>query len=329
MIDDNQVLQALEKMKAYAAMKGRQSQAPRDQGNPVEADLQTIETWGKDTNDSGAAWGQRKQAESQENIKHADKWQAVVKKDQQDAAADSDFRSKLDLKKIKGEIQEKLSKYVKALQALGQAGEPGFEQKAAASASEAKAAQKYMDENLEKSLKQTAEKAAAARERNQRVAAQAEDKANASRKWQQDYGNRPEKMGAGQRADVESALDRVGEAAQQLASELEAFDGKSAPSVAQLRKVQEWAKRLKPKVSTATGPAAANVKADAVAGAGEARAAFKAGAEAQHGIEGEANKNVDLFQRWVAQNNRRAREWINSTSEPHKKWAAAWMKGNG
>lgn len=329
MIDDNQVLQALEKMKAYAAMKGRQSQAPRDQGNPVESDLQTIETWGKDTSDSGAAWGQRKQAESQENIKQSEKWQAVVKKDQQDAAADEQFRSKLDLKKIKGEIQEQLSKYVKALQSLGQAGEPGFEQKAAASASEAKAAQKYVDENLEKSLKQTAEKAAGARQRNQRVAAQAEDKANASRQWQQEYGNRPEKLGAGQRADVESALDRVGDAAQQFASELEAFNGKAAPTVAQLRKVQDWAKRLKPKVSTATGPAGASVKADAVAGAGEARTAFKSAAEYQNNVEGEANKSIDLFQRWVAENNRRAREWINSTSEPHKKWAAAWMKGNG
>ncbi|MFN0137602.1 MAG: hypothetical protein ACKVS9_15975 [Phycisphaerae bacterium] len=328
MIEDAQVLQAIEKMKAYSAYKGRQMKSPQGGGPTADADLRTIEMWANDPNDSGAAWGEKKQAESRENAKQSEKWNDVVRKDKQQADADADFRSKLDLKKVKEEIKDSLAKYVKALQSLGQAGEPGFEAKGAAASNDAKSAEKYVDGNLEKTLKENAEKEAASRRRNQRVADEANAKNEESKKWQSEYGNNPDKMGAGQRADVERALDNVAQLAEQRVAEIEPFGPKAANAVAGLNKVQDWAKKLKPKVATKP-PGAAAVKNEAKAGVVDARAAFKSADQFQSGVETDANGSMDLFQRWTAQNNARAKEWINSSSAPHKAWAEAWMKSKG
>lgn len=325
MIEDAQVMQAAEKMKAYSAYKGRQMKSPQKPGPTAESELRTVETWANDPNDSGAAWGSKKQAEAREDQKQADKWKDVVRQDEKKAAADADFKSKLDLGKIKDEIKNKLAEYVKALQALGQAGEPGFEAHAAAKANEAKSAEKFVDQNLEKQIKADEARAAEARQRNQRISKEADAKAEQSKAWQKEFGDQPDKFGAGQRADVEAALDKISELAGQRIAEIEPLGGKAANAVAGLQKVQEWCKKLKPKVGTKP-PGVGAVKNDAKAGVADARAAFKEADKFQDALEADAEKHIDLFQKWTAQNNERAKEWINSSSAPHKAWAEAWLK---
>lgn len=332
-IDDRQMLQALEKLKAYNSYKSKQSQKPVGPGAPktgrgVDQDLNTVETWSNDVNNDGAAWGQKKQQESDQKIKDSEKWNDIVRQDEKDAAEEADFRSKLDLEKVKAEMKAKIDEHVKGLQAMGEAGEPGFKGKAAQAKGQAADAKKYIDENLGKSIDESMKRNAEQRKQHKLIAEEMNKQGEEGKAWKKEYGNQPDKFPKGQQADVEAALDRIGNTAGSTASELAAFGTRAAPHIDAMKKVQAWATKLKPQVGS-QGPALKTAKASAKTGVAEAKNAFANVENFYATVEGEASDNLDLLRKWTDQNNALAKQWINSNSPKHKAWAQAWMKSQG
>jgi hypothetical protein len=323
--NDRAVLASMQKLKAYSGYKARQSQTPPAGGpSASDNDLQTVETWANDPNDSGAAWGEHKQQDSNQKVRESEAWKEQVRRDDQDAAAENDFRSKLDVKAAKEELKKKLDDHVAGLQALADGGEPGFKGKLTATKKETADAKKFLDENFEKSLDNAAKRGAEQRQERKAVAQAMEKRGEEGKKWQADYGDQPGKFPAGQRADVQAALDRISAAAGEMAAEIQPFGATAAPHVERLQKVQAWVAKLKPQVDS-QGPALKAAKALGASGAAEARSTF-AGVEAfQAGLEGEASDNLELFRRWTDENNRLAKQWANSPSEKHRQWAQNWM----
>lgn len=323
--NDRAMLGALQKLKAYSGQKARQSQAPpsTDTG-AADSDLQTVETWAKDTTDSGAAWGERKQQESNQKVRESEAWKEQVRRDDAEAAAEADFRSKLDVKAVKDELKKKLDDHVKGLQVLADGGEPGFKGKLAATQKETAEAKKYIDENLEKSLDASAKRSAEQRQQRKLIAGDMEKRGEEGKKWQAEYGGQPGKFPAGQQAEVEASLDRLSETAGRMIGEIEPFGTGAAPHVASLKKVQAWAAQLKPQV-TAQGPALKAAKSLGAGGAADARVAFSKAEAFSAAMEGEASDNLETFRRWSDENTRLAKKWIKSNSPKHRQWAQDWM----
>jgi hypothetical protein len=324
--DDRAMMQALQQLKSYTGYKARQTQKPVGEPSPIENDLTTIETWADDAADDGTAWGDNKEAESNRQINEGDKWNERVRQDEQQAAAEADQRSKLDVKQLKEELKTKLDEHAEAYKALAEAGDPDFKKKLPLVKRETEEAKQFIDQNLEKSLEDNAKRNAERRLKRKQIAERAGKKADEGRKWKAEYGGQPEKLPAGQRADVKAALDRIQQVAAQQAEELQAFGAKAAPHVASMKKVQDWAAKLKPQVDS-QGADLKTAKASGKSGVAEARTAFTDVENFQNTLEGEASDNVESFSRWSDQNTSWAKEWLNNPPSPkHRQWAEAWMK---
>ncbi len=328
--DDRAMLAVLEKLKAYNNYKARQSQQPvaGPQQQPVDNDLKLVETWAADAADDGQAWGQHKQQESDQKVREGDAWQRQLEQDDKEAAAEADFRSKLDTAKVKDEIKGKIDEHVKAIKGLAEGGEPGFKGKLVKTRQEAADAKKYLDENLEKSLENAAKRNAQQRENRKAIGEAMKKRGDEGKSWKEKYGNQPDKFPEGQRADVQAALDRIASTASGLAAELQPFGAKAAPHVQSLNKVQQWATTLKPQVA-AQGPALKSAKAGGKAGAAEARTTFARVEQFQSTLESEGSENLDLFRRWTDRNNKTAKLLAASNNPKHQQWAADWMKTQG
>lgn len=324
--DDRAMLQALQQLKSYTGYKARQTQKPVGQPSPIESDLKTIETWADDAADDGTAWSRNKEAEANQQISEGDKWRERVRQDEQQAAIEAEQRSQLDVNKLKEELKTRLDEHAEAYKALAEAGDPDFKKKLPQIRQETEEAKQFIDQNLEKSLEDSAKRSAERRLKRKQIADQAGQKADEGRKWKAEYGGQPEKLPGGQRADVKAALDRIQQVAAQQAEELQAFGAKAAPHVTGMKKVQDWAARLKPQVDS-QGPALKAAKASGKTGVAEARAAFTNVENFQNTLEGEASENVEAFARWSDQNTRWAKEWLSNPPSPkHRQWAEAWMK---
>jgi hypothetical protein len=323
--NDRAVMAAMQKLKAYSGYKARQSQTPTSGGpSASDNDLQTVETWANDPADSGAAWGERKQQDSSQKVRESEAWKEQVRHDDQEAAAENDFRSKLDVKAAKGELKKKLDDHLAGLQTLADGGEPGYKGKLAATRKETADAKKFIDENFEKSLDGAAQRSAEQRQERKAVAQAMEQRGEEGKQWQAEYGDQPGKFPTGQRADVQAALDRINAAAGEMAAEIQPFGASAAAHVERLQKVQAWVAKLKPQIDS-QGAALKAAKALGASGVTETRSTF-AGVEAfQAGLEGEASDNLELFRRWTDENNRLAKQWANSPSEKHRQWAQDWM----
>jgi hypothetical protein len=325
--DDRAMLGVLEKLKSYNNYKARQSQQPvaGPARQPIDGDLKTVETWAADAADDGQAWGQNKQQESDAKVREGDAWDQQLQRDDKEAAAEADFRDKLDPGKIKEELKGKLDDHVAAIKGLADGGEPGFKGKLVKTKQEAAEAKKYLDDNLEKSIEDAAKRNAQQREDRKAIGEAMKKRGEEGKAWKSEYGNQPDKFPEGQRTDVEAALDRIASTAAGLAGELQPFGARAAPHVQSLNKVQQWATDLKPRVA-AQGPALKTAKAGGQAGAADARATFARVESFQSSLESEGGENLDLFRRWTDQNNRLAKTLSTSNNPKHQKWAADWMK---
>lgn len=323
--NDRAVMAAMQKLKAYSACKARQSQTPPAGGpSASDNDLQTVEMWANDAADSGAAWGEQKQQESNQKVREADAWKEQVRRDEAEAAAEKEFHSKLDVNAAKEQLKKQLDDHLSGLQTLADGGEPGFKGKLAATKKETAEAKKFIDENFEKSIDNAAKRGAEQRQERKAIAEAMEQRGEEGKQWQAAYGDQPGKFPAGQRTDVQAALDRLDAAAGGMAAEIQPFGASAAAHVERLQKVQAWVAKLKPQVES-QGPALKAAKALGASGVTETRSTF-AGVEAfQAGLEGEASDNLELFRRWTDENNRLAKQWANSPSEKHRQWAQDWM----
>ncbi|MEP0844693.1 MAG: hypothetical protein HRF43_18490 [Phycisphaerae bacterium] len=323
---DREAMAALQKLKSYNNYKAAQMQKPP--GAPGDADLQTVEAWAADAQDTGAAWGEKKQRESDQQVKDADAWSERARKDDEEAAAERDFFSKMDFKKFRDDLKKKIEEYVSALQSLGEAGEPGFKGKAAEAKAQSLEARQFLDEKFEKTLKDSAKANADARRQRKAVAEAMQKKGEEGKQWQKEYGGQPGKFPAGQRADVEAALDRIKAKAEGLIADLQPFGARAAAHVEALKGVQAWAARLKPLVGS-QGKELASAKELGKSGSASARKAFANVEAFQDSQEADANESLEIFQRWTDENNRLAREWINCPSAKHRAWAQEWLKTQG
>lgn len=324
--DDRAIMQALQQLKAYTGYKARQTQKPVGEPSPIENDLKTIETWADDAANDGAAWGHNREAQANQQIREGDRWGERVRQDEQEAALEAQQRSRLDVKQLKEKLKAKLDEHAEAYKALAEAGDPDFKKKLPLNKQQTEEAKRFIDQNLEKSLEDSARRSAERRLKRKQLADQWGRKADEGRKWKAEYGGQPEKLPAGQRADVKAALERIGSVAAQQAEELQAFGARAAPHVAGMKKVQDWATKLKPQVDS-QGPALKAAKASGKAGVAEARTAFTNVENFQNTLEGEASDNIETFARWSDQNTRWAREWQSTPPSPrHRQWAEAWMK---
>jgi hypothetical protein len=323
--NDRAVLAAMQKLKAYSGYKARQSQTPPAGGpSASDSDLQIVETWSQDATDTGADWGERKQQDSKQKVRESEAWKEQVRRDDQEAAAENEFRSKLDVKAAKDELKKKLDDHVSGLQVLADGGEPGFKGKLASAKKETADAKKFVDENFEKSLDNAAKRGAEQRQERKAIASAMEQRGEEGKKWQAEYGDQPGKFPGGQRADVLAALDRISATAGDMAAQIQPFGASAAPHVERLQKVQAWTAKLKPQVES-QGAALKAAKALGASGVTEARSTFAAVEAFQAGLEGEASDNLELFRRWTDDNNRLAKQWANSSSEKHRQWAQDWM----
>ncbi len=322
--DDRAMLAALEKLKAYSSYKAKQVQSAGGGPSPVEDALRTIETWADDPDDEGKAWGQNKRLEADQKIQGADKWRDQVRKDDQDAAKEADFRSKLDMPKVKDALKQQLDDYQGAIKQKADAGEPGFKGKLAEVKTQNADAKGFIDRDMEKAMDLTARKNAEQRQQHKLIAALMEKRGAEGKQWKAEYGDQPAKFGAGQRADVQSALDVVNQWAAGKSAELEPFGPKVAVYLDSLKKVQNWSSGLKPQVN-AQGRALMNAKASGKAGVADTRATMSHVEAFQMSLEGDANRNTDAFRAWTNRNNELAKQWINSDSPKHRQWAQDWM----
>ena len=323
--DDRTVLAALGRLKAYNAYKANQLQTAGGGADPIVQALNTIETWADDAADSGASWGQKKQVDSAQKIQESEKWQEQVRKDDQQAAQDADTRSKLDIKQLKAELKKKLDDYKGAVKQQGDAGNPAFKAKLPEVTTQTAEAKKFVDQDFEKSLDLAAQKNAEQRQKRKLIAAQSDKQAQGAKKWKADYGDQPAKFGAGQRADVQAALDQVNEWAGQKIVELQPFAAKAGTLIDSLKEIQSWSTGLKPQIA-GPGPALKAAKASGKSGVANTRSVLSHTEAFQAGLESRANADAEIFQQWSDDNTRLAKEWIHSSSLKHKQWAEAWLK---
>jgi hypothetical protein len=325
-IDDRTINAALEKLKAYNAYKANQLQKAGGGPDPIEQSLQTVEMWAQDPQDTGKAWGQAKQKESNEKLQDAQHWRQKVEADDQQAAQEANLRANLDMKQAKLELKKQLEQYVETIQQQADAGKPGFKAKLAEVKTQSAEAQKFIDQDLEKSMDTIASKNAEMRKKNKLIAQKMDQRATEAKKWNAEFGDDPGKLPAGQRADVQAALDQIAQWCADKAAEVQPFGPSAAPHVDSLKGVQSWASGLKPKIAGAQGPASKAAKDNGKAGVANARQVLAQLEAFQGGIEGDANDQLEIFRQWTDRNNETAKQWINSDNPKLREWAQEWMK---
>lgn len=323
--DDRAAMQALAQLKSYNSYKGRQMQSHGGGPSPVDQDLKTVENWAADTADSGTEWGRDREKKANDDAAEDAKWRDKIAADEKQASKESDMRAQLDVGKLKDEMKKTLDQHQAAYQALSDAGDPDFKKKLGEVRQQTGQAKDFVDKNMDKAIENQFKRAEAARAKRKAFADQAAQRGDAARKWKADFGGKPGAFPAGQKADVKKALEEIGNAAGARASELESAGAKAAPHVAELKKVEAWAKGLGPKVD-AQGPALAGAKAEGKAGAAHARATFSAVENFETTLESDGSDALEVFRRWTDNNNKWAKQWITGGSPKQKQWAEAWLK---
>lgn len=322
--DDRAVILAITRLKAWSGMKGRQVQSLSDGQVQIDPALVTVETWAADTADSGKAWGDRKQAQADRDVEESNRWNDRVRKDDAQAADERRAASEMDTKQIKKTMFDALDQYQAGIKEQADAGAPWAAAKLAEVSKEHGDLKKTIDQGLEPTMNQAATKNAARRRKNRLIAERTEAKAEEARKWKAAHADNPAAQAAGQRADVEAALDQIGKWAGQTIWQIEPLGSRAAEHVKALQEVQTWAGQLKPQVS-ARGPALASAKGSGRTGVAQARAARDKVEVMLNAVESESNDAQDVFARWAEHNNQLAQEWIKSDSREHRAWAEAWL----
>lgn len=323
--DDRAAMQALQQLKAYNAYKGRQMQSHSGGPDPVDQDIKTVETWAADAGDSGSDWGRDREKKANDDIAEEAAWNQKIAADEKQAAGEADLRAQLDVGKLKDEMKKTLDQHAAAYQALADAGDPDFKKKLGEVRQQTAQAKDFVDKKMEKAIEDKFKRAEDARAKRKQFADQAGERGAEGRKWKAEFGGKPEAFAAGQKADVKKALAGLASAASARAGQLEAAGPKAAPHVAELKKVEAWAKGLAPKVD-GQGPALGAAKAEGKAGAAHARATFSAVENFEVTLENDGSDALEVFRRWTDNNNKWAKQWISSGTPKQKQWAEAWLK---
>ena len=324
---DRAVQAALRKLKAYSAYKGRQTQSPIDRNQALDSDLGAVETWAQDSADDGKAWYQARSAAAEQDELQARRWREAVERDEKQAAQEEALRRQMPPDKLKEELKRQIDEHAAGVAALAEAKEPGFRGKLSQVRKDSLRAKKYIDEDLEKSLEDTARRTAAERQQRKEVAQKFEARAKASREWRARHYQKPEAYPQGQREDVRAALGRISEVAGARADELTPLGAEAAPYRERLARVQSWAAEADKRVDTP--PPARAAKAETLPGVAETRSTFADLDAFGAGLERESNEHFATFRNWTQANTERARAWINSDSAKHREWAEAWLGRKG
>lgn len=322
--NDRAVQNALRKLKAYSAYKGRQSQMSADRSAGVDRHLATVEIWARDASDDGQVWAQRRRAIADQDEKLAQRWRQAVERDEAEAAREAEERQRVSMDQVKDELKRQIDEHAAAIGALAEAKEPGFRGKLSKVRSESARAKKFLDENLVSAMDDAAKRTAAERRQRKEVAQLMEQRAQVGRDWRGEYEQQPSKFPAGQRDDAREALQRIGDFAADRAEELAVLGGQGAPLRERLGLVRAWASESGNAVDQ-TEPALPRAKGDVLAGVETARNTFAELDALGAKLEREANENFAIFRRWTAENTARAKKWIHSDSVKHREWAEAWL----
>ena len=219
--EDKEALAAFRKLQRYNLYKSRQTQCLAESQIDIDTDLLTVETWAADKADDGKAWAQRKENQSNEDIKSGEQWNEKVRQDEKEAAEEAEARRDADPAAMKKEMFKVLDDYESALQDQVKAEEPWAKDKLAAVQKEHAAAKKTIDEKLEPTLERSAANNARRRRRNKAVAKKMNERKEAGQKWKDDYSDQPEKHPGGQREDVRASLDHIKQWAEQVKAQIE------------------------------------------------------------------------------------------------------------
>ena len=130
--EDKEALAAFRKLQRYNLYKSRQTQCLAESQIDIDADLLTVETWAADKADDGKAWAQRKENQSNEDIKSGEQWNEKVRQDEKEAAEEAEARRDADPAAMKKEMFKVLDDYESALQDQVKAEEPWAKDKLAA-----------------------------------------------------------------------------------------------------------------------------------------------------------------------------------------------------
>jgi hypothetical protein len=323
--DNRSMMATLQKLKAYNAYKVRQLQNAGDGPPPAQAALQTVETWAADKADDGEAWARRREAEANRAIEEGAYWREQVRKDEEKAEQEAQFRSQMDMDQVKTDLKQKLDDYQDAIRQQAKDGHAWAKKQLVKTMQETDEARKFIDEGLEKAMDLTAEKGAQTRRKRRLIAEKMEEQAAEAREWKEQYNDQPARWPEGQRNDVQDALDVINEWAERKSADLKPLGSAAARQVEALADVQSWCSTLKPEV-TAQGKALAKAKELGASGAAHTRAVMAGieGFEAK--LERQANDNLEMFRRWTDRNNALARAWIKSDNPKHRQWAEEWLK---
>lgn len=325
--DDRTIAAVARKLKVYSAYKGRQTQTPIDQDQALDADMATVETWADDADGDGVTWAANRRAAADRDEKTAERWRAAVAEDERQAALEREQRRRVTPAQIQEELNRRIDEHAAAIAALAETKEPGYRGKLSEVRRESLRAKEFLGENLERSLEDTAQRTAAARQQRKQVAEKFEQRAAAAREWKEQYGRRPDRYPDGQREDVRAALQRIGQVARTKIDELALLGSAAGPCCRRLTQVVTWTETSADCIDAAdrTGQKRAEVKA----GLEDARGAFAEVDAFESQMEREANEHFAAFRTWTQVNTERARRWIHSDSPKHRKWAEAWLGTQG
>ncbi|MFO0839825.1 MAG: hypothetical protein U1D55_15040 [Phycisphaerae bacterium] len=323
-MDERAVQAMLQKLKAYTSYKTHQMQSAGAAMN-LDTDLQTIDIWSDDLDDSGKAWGQQRQADADQKLADAQQARAQVKADQEQAAKDAEFRNKLDMNQVKADLKKQLADHQEIMKQLADANQPGFKGKLVEVKSEVAEANEFIDKDLEKSMDLVAQKQAEQRKRRELISQKLDERALAAKQWKQEYATSPEKYPAGQQADVLKALENIEKWADAKANELQPYAARAASVIDSLKKDQAWAGGFKAQVS-AQGPSLRAAKASAKPAVAHVRTSIAQAESFQGTIESEANEASEMYAKWTDRNNEMAKQWINSDNPKLREWAQEWIQ---
>ncbi len=325
--DDRAIVAAARRLKAYSAYKGRQTQSELDPDQSLDADLATVETWAADADDDGIAWAEQRRTAADRDERTAARWRAAVADDQRQAAEEAEQRRRVSPAQIREELNRRIDEHAAAVAALAETKEPGFRGKLSQVRRESLQAKEFLNENLEQSLEDTAQRAAAARQQRKEVAARFEQRAEAGRAWRAQYGQRPDLYAQGQRDDVRAALDRIAALARTRIDELTLLGSVAGPCCRRLAEVVTWSESSAGQIDAAAP--GGKSRGEIGRGVEQARAAFAELDAFEAQMERESNELFAAFRTWTQTNTERARRWIHSDSPKHRKWAEAWLGTRG
>lgn len=324
---DREFQAAMVKIKESRALRARMTQSHTGDRPRVEEALQTVETWATDKADDGAAWGARRDKETREQIAEGERWRATLRTDDQQAEAEAETRSNMDMDEIKAEMRKTIDDYQAKIKEQADNDQAWAKKKLADVARENAEARKFVDEKLEKTLDMSAKVSADRRRKNKLIGDQMIKQGDDARAWREQYADQSAKWAVGQREDVGRVLDEIKTWAEGNTADIKPLGSKAAPHVEALKEIQAWVKTQKQQTAAHTAPPdVAKVKQSGMAGVQLTRLS-KVNLETfldETMAEGEAGNEV--FARWTAHNNRRANTWIKSDSAKHRKWAEEWLK---